>query len=97
MDIGKDEIMRYPDLYTKVILTIIATFLTWNTLHRFSLPSVQAQAVSSQYAVAQFTLDSMSKQYETDLATAINNATKGRELVSVIPFDERGKYLVVYK
>ena len=92
-----DEIMRYANLYTRVILTIVAALLAWNTLRRLPLPSVQAQAVSSQYAVAQLTVDPMSKQYETDLATAINNATKGRELVSVIPFDERGKYLVVYK
>jgi acyl-CoA thioesterase len=28
--------------------------------------------------------------------TAINDAAKGRALVTVIPFDQRGKYLAVY-
>ena len=39
----------------------------------------------------------MSKQYQADLATAINNASKGRQLITLIPFDQQGKYLAVYK
>ena len=89
--------MRHADLYMKVILTIIALLLAWNTVGPFPIPTVQAQAVSSQYVVEQFTVDWMSKQYQTDLAAAINKASKGRELVSVIPFDQQGKYLAVYK
>ena len=89
--------MRCADLYTKVILTIIAVLLAWNTLGRFLVPAVQAQSTSSQYFVEQITADWMSKQYQTDLAAEINNAAKGRQLITVIPFDQQGKYLAVYK
>jgi hypothetical protein len=96
-NIRRDEIMRYADLYTKVILTVIAGLLAWNTLARFRIPAVHAQSTSSQYYVEQITTDWMSKQYQTDLAAAINNAAKGRQLITVIPFDQPGKYLAVYK
>jgi hypothetical protein len=89
--------MRLADLYTKVILTIIAVLLAWNTLGRLRIPAVQAQSTSSQYFVEQIMADSMSKQYQADLAAAINNAAKGRQLITVIPFDQQGKYLAVYK
>jgi hypothetical protein len=89
--------MRNPDLYTKVILTIIAALLAWSTLGRFLVPAVHAQSTSSQYFVEQITADWMSKQYQTDLATSINNAAKGRQLIAVVPFDQQGKYLAVYK
>ena len=90
--IRKDEIM-----YTKVILTIIAALLAWNTALRFHVPAVYAQGTSSEYFVEQITVDRMSKQYQTDLATALNSASKGRQLITVIPFDQQGKYLAVYK
>ena len=89
--------MRYADLYTKVILTIIAVLLAWNTLGRFRVPAVQAQSTSSQYFVEEVSADWMSKQYQADLATAINNAAKGRQLITMIPFDQQGKYVAVYK
>jgi hypothetical protein len=37
------------------------------------------------------------RSIKTDLATAINDAAKGRQLITVIPFDQQGKYLAVYK
>ena len=83
--------MRFADLYTKVILTIIAVSLAWNTLGRLSVPAVHAQSTSSQYFVEQIAAD------QTDLAAAINNAAKGRQLITMIPFDQQGKYLAVYK
>jgi hypothetical protein len=95
-EIRKDEIMRYADLYTKVILTAIAALLAWNTLARFRVPAVRAQSTSSQYAVEEITADLMSKQYRTAFETAINDTAKGRALVAVIPFDQQGKYLAVY-
>jgi hypothetical protein len=87
----RNEIMRYADLYTKVILTIIAALLAWNTLVRFHIPTVHAQGTSSVYFVEQITADWMSKQYQTDLAAAINSASKGRQLITLIPFDQQGK------
>jgi F0F1-type ATP synthase membrane subunit a len=96
-DIGKDEIMRHADLYTKVILTIIAVLLAWNTLGRFHVPAVHAQGTSAIYFVEPITADWMSKEFQTDLAMAINGASKGRQLITLIPFDQPGKYLAVYK
>src|ERR1700691_771166 len=92
---GKDEIMHYADRYTKVILTIIVVLLAWNVLVPLNAPAVHAQRTSSIYFVEQITADWMSKQYQTDLATAINSASKGRQLITVIPFDQQGKYLAV--
>ena len=89
--------MRHPDLYSKVILTIIAVSLAWNTLGRLRVSVVHAQSTSSQYFVEQVSADWMSKQYQADVAAAINNAAKGRQLITVIPFDQQGKYLAVYK
>ena len=89
--------MRHADLYSKVILTVIAALLAWNTLGRLLVPAVHAQSTSSQYFVEQLMADSMSKQYQADLAAAINSAAKGRQLITVIPFDQPGKYLAVYK
>ena len=83
--------MRFADLYTKVILTIIAVSLAWNTLGRLRVPAVHAQSTSSQYFVEQIAAD------QTDLAAAINSAAKGRQLITMIPFDQQGKYLAVYK
>jgi hypothetical protein len=89
--------MRHTDLYTRVVLTVIAGLLAWNTLVRFHVPAVHAQGTSSTYFVEQITADWMSKQYQADLATAINNASNGRQLITLIPFDQQGKYLAVYK
>ena len=89
--------MRYADLYTKTILTIIAALLAWNALVGFHVPAVQAQGVSSVYFVEQITADWESKQYQTELAAAINSASRGRQLITLIPFDQQGKYLAIYK
>ena len=89
--------MRYADLYTKVILTIIAVLLAWNTLVRFQVPAVHAQGTSTIYLVEPITADWMSKQFQTDLAMEINSASKGRQLITLIPFDQQGRYLAVYK
>jgi hypothetical protein len=94
--IGEDELMRYADLYTKVILTVIAGLLAWSTLARFRGPVVHAQATSSRFFVEEITVDSASRQYQATFETAINAAAKGRELVTVILFDQRGQYLAVY-
>lgn len=95
-DIRKGEIMRFADLYTKVILTVIAGLLAWNTLARFRVPAVHAQSTSARYAVEEITADLTSAQYRTAIETAINSAAKGRELVAVIPFDQQGRYLAVF-
>jgi hypothetical protein len=89
--------MRHADLYTKVILTIIAALLAWNTLSRLHVPAVHAQGTSATYYVEEITADRMSKQYQADLAAAINTASKGRQLITLIPFDQQGQYLAVYK
>ena len=89
--------MRYADLYTKAILTIIAGLLAWNILVRFHVPDVHAQGTSATYFVEEITADRMSKHYQADLAAAINSASKGRQLITVIPFDQQGRYLAVYK
>ena len=47
--------MRFPDLYTKVVLTVIAALLVWNTLGRFHVPAVHAQSTSAQYSVEEIT------------------------------------------
>lgn len=95
-DIGKDEIMRYGNLYTKLILTIIAALLAWNTFSRFFVPAVHAQPASPQYAVEQLTTDRYSWDKQA-LETALNNAAKGRELVTVAVSLDHGVYLAVYK
>ena len=93
---GKDRTMRFADLYTKAILTVIAALLAWNTLVPFRTPAVHAQSASSPYAVELVTAKWPSRRFQADLATAINNAAKGRELVAVLPWGA-GKYLAVYK
>jgi hypothetical protein len=89
--IGKDEIMRYADLYTKVILTVIAGLLAWNTLARFHVPAVHAQGTSPQYAVEEITAGGTTQSLEA----AINRAAKGRQLVSMIPWGLTGTIYMV--
>lgn len=81
-NVRRDEIMRYADLYTKVILTIIAVLLVWDVVGRLRVSAVHAQSTSSRYYIEQITADWTSKQYPTDLVTAINDAAKGRQLLS---------------
>jgi hypothetical protein len=94
--------MLRADRYTKVILTVIALLLAWNVVGRYTvgrlyIPTVRAQGTSSIYFVEQIAADWASKQYQADLAAAINAASKGRQLIALIPFDQQGKYLAVYK
>ena len=56
--------MRYADLYTKVILTIIAVLLVWNVVGRLRVSAVHAQSTSSRYFVEQISADRMSKEYQ---------------------------------
>ena len=85
--------MRNHDVFTKLILTLIAGLLAVNTVARFRVPVAHAQPAS--YSVEKITTDW--KHYQTSFEAAINTAAKGRELVTVFPFDQPGGYLAVYK
>ncbi len=84
------------DLYTRAILTVIAGLLAWNILTRAGVRTVQAQAAPA-YAVELLSVDLQSKQYLSNLATAINNSAKGRELTAVIPTEQPGRYFAVFR
>ena len=88
--------MRYADLYTKVILTIIAVLLVWNTLDLPRVPAVHAQSPSSRYAAERLIWPGSPSNGDWDqqaLETAINNAAKGRELVTVVVPPGQGRIL----
>ena len=82
-------------MYTKIMLTLVAALLAWSTFDRLRVPVVQAQF--STYSVEVVTGDWMSKQYGENVAAALNKAANGRELITVIPHDQAGRYLAVYK
>ena len=84
------------DLYTRAILTVIASLLAWNTLTRAGVRKVQAQPAPA-YAVELLLVDLTSKQYLSNLATAINNSAKGRELAAVISTEQPGRYFAVFR
>jgi len=84
--------MRFADLYTKVILTVIAALLAWNTLARLHVPAVHAQSTSAQYAVEEINVDFSSNQPRASVETAINRAAKGRLLIAVVPFGQQVRY-----
>ena len=91
--------MRYADLYTKVILTIIAVLLMWNTLGRHRVPAVHAQSPSARYAAERLMFVAEPGHEDWDqqtLETAINNAAKGRELVTVVVPPGQGRILAVF-
>jgi len=97
--------MRDRSLYTKTILTAIAGLLAWNTLVRQpKAPAVHAE--SPQYAVEVVTANAhlnlpfkqwASGAYPTELAEALNDAAKGRELVTVIWLDQSEKYVAIFR
>lgn len=92
--------MRYADLYTKVILTIIAVLLVWNTLAPARVPAVHAQSPSSRYAAERLMWPGSATNEDWDqqtLETAINDAAKGRELVTVVVPPGQGRFLAVFK
>jgi hypothetical protein len=80
------------DIYTKVVLTAIAGLLALNTMARFTAPVVQAQ--SEQYVVADVKTLHNSIQ---SLQSEINKAAQGRQLVALVPYDQAGRYMAVYK
>jgi hypothetical protein len=89
--------MTNRNLYSKVLWTAIAGLLAWNTVSRLHVPAVHAQP-PLQYNVESVVVDLTSKQYQSNLATALNGVAKGRELVTVIALqDQPGRYLAVYK
>jgi hypothetical protein len=85
--------MPHGDLYTKVVLTVIAALLALNTPVRFDVPVAHAQA--GQYSVVD--IKTNWGHLLPSLETAVNDAAKGRELVTVVPFDQPGRYIAVYK
>jgi len=88
--------MRCTDPYTKVVLTVIAALLGWNILTHLRVATVHAQS-TKQYGVEKISTDWTSKEFLGDFEIAINNIAKGRELVTVLPFDQKGSYLAIYK
>jgi hypothetical protein len=84
--------MRFADLYTKVILAVIAASLAWSTLARFRTSAVHAQSTSAQYAVEEITADFSANEHTKSLEAAINSAAKGRQLVAVIPAGQPARY-----
>jgi len=96
--------MRYSDWYTRMVLTIIAGLLAWNTVSRFQAATVHAQSI--QYGVEVITADAKlsmphqhwgSTPYPSELAAAINGAAKGRELAAMIWLGPSDKYVAVFK
>jgi hypothetical protein len=87
--------MARADLCTKALLVVIAILLALNTLSQLRGPVVYAQPKPSQYGVELVQVRN-SKQFQADLATAINDAAKGRELVTLVSVGPAG-YLAVYK
>lgn len=96
--------MRYGEWYTRIVLTIIAGWLAWNTLSKFRPATVHAQ--STQYGVEVITANTKtslpfkqwgSPPFPSEFAAALNSAAKGRELVSVIWLGDSDKYVAVFK
>ena len=88
--------MHKQNWYTNVVLTAIVGLLTWLVMARVERP-VHAQPATPQYVVEVVTANFGSQAFQADLASAINNAAKGRELVTVVKHDQPGKYLAFFK
>jgi hypothetical protein len=96
--------MRYSDWYTKTLLTVIAGLLTWNLIPRSDPATVHAE--SALYSAEGFRVDTKvdkplpkwgSTPFPSEFAAAINNAAKGRELVTVIWLGPTNNYVAVFK
>ena len=83
--------------YTNVILTVIAGLLALNTLTRFGAPIAHAQTAAWQYSIVGVKVNWSGPAVLPSLESAINDAAKGRELVTVLPFDQPGRYMAVYR
>src|ERR1700693_3149667 len=89
--------MQFRNVYKNAVLTVIAGLLAWIAVAKRELPSVHAQPAQAKYAVEGITANWGSQTYQADLASAINGAAKGRELVTVLKHDQAGRYLAIYK
>ena len=87
--------MRDRNLYRDVVLTFIAGLLAWATFIKVDSEAVHAQPKAA-YALEKISIKWGSRQYEADLASAINAAAKGRELITIVHLDGR-RFLAVYK
>ncbi len=87
--------MRKHEVSRAVVIGIVAVLLALVVVGGLGHQSAHAQA--QQYAVEIITANFGSRTFETDLASAINNAGKGRELVTIIKDELPGKYVVIYK
>ncbi len=87
--------MRNSNVYRDVVLTVIAGLMAWATFIKANPEAVHAQPQAA-YAVERITLKWGWTQYEAELASAINNASKGRELIAVVKLDGR-HYWAIYK
>ena len=88
--------MPHTDPHTKALLIVIAVLLALNTLGQFRGSAVHAQPTSLHYGVELIQVHWKSTRFQADLATAITDAAKGRELVTLVPYGVTG-YLAVYK
>ena len=75
------------------VFAVIAALLVFNTVR---MPAVQAQ-VSNQYSVSVLIADYTGPNHLQKLQAEINSAANGRQLVALLPFDQPGKYVAVYK
>jgi hypothetical protein len=88
--------MRSFDIYAKVVLTVIALLLAWTVvIHNRGVTAVHAQS-GAQYSVEVVSAD-WSGQHAPALAAAINKAAAGRELISLTPHDQSGRYLAIFR
>ena len=83
--------------YTNAVLTGIFGLLAWLAMVGVESRTVHAQPSTRQYTVEVVTANFGSNTFQADLAAAISNAAKGRELVTVVKHDQPGKYLAVFK
>ncbi len=82
-------------MYLRAVICIMAGVLIWHMLGGEDPGAVLAQT-TPQYSVEVVSADA-SQQHSKALATSINRVSGGRELISVIPDDQKGRYLAVFK
>lgn len=96
--------MRYSDLYTKTLLTVIVGLLAWNSFPKREPATVQAQ--SALYGAELLTVDTRldkplpkwgATPFPSEFTAAINSVAKGRELVTIIWLAPANKYVAVFR